>query len=126
MLPEHFYFTGVGWFGYVFYVPLALGLIGLLYAFVLRRITVKIIRWPVMVILVIALLTAPLWQALSISYQAERLCKEQGGLHVYRTVEADGFLGGVASSIGLNMDFHMLRMWGWAGSIIDKPCSMGK
>ena len=94
MLPEHFYFTGAGWFGYVFYVPFALGLVGLLYAFVLRKIPIRIIRWPVLVILVITLLTAPLWQALSISYQAEKLCKEQGGLHVYRTVEADGFLGG--------------------------------
>ena len=94
MLPEHFYFTGAGWLGYVFYVPLALGLVGLLYAFVVRKIPIKIIRWPVLVILVIASLTAPLWQALSISYQAEKLCKEQGGLHVYRTVEADGFLGG--------------------------------
>ena len=95
MLPEHFYFTGAGWFGYVFYVPLALGLVGLLYAFVVRKIRAKLIRWPVLVILVTALITAPLWQALSISYQAEKLCKEQGGMHVYKIVETEGFIGGL-------------------------------
>ena len=93
MLPEHFYFTGAGWFGYVFYVPLALGLLVLLYAFVVRKIRAKLIRWPVLAILVIILLTAPLWQALSISYQAKSLCKYQGGLHIYKIAHTDGLLG---------------------------------
>ena len=31
---------------------------------------------------------------MAISYKAEKLCKEQGGLHIYKTVETDGFFGG--------------------------------
>ena len=96
MLPEHFYFTGAGWLGYFIYVPVALLVTGLIYQLLLRRISLLVIRWPVMIIVSIVLITWPLWGALAISYQAEKLCKEQGGLHVYKTVETDGFLGGVS------------------------------
>ena len=112
MLPEHFYFTGAGWLGYVFYVPLALGLVGLLYAFVVRKIPIKIIRWPVLVILVIVSLTAPLWQALSISYQAEKLCKEQGGLHVYKTAETDSLLGPASTKRWIDYGFSYIERSG--------------
>ncbi|RLJ69173.1 hypothetical protein [Sulfurisoma sediminicola] len=37
--------------------------------------------------------TVPLWDVYAIGVEAKRLCKEQAGLKVYRTVEADGFLG---------------------------------
>ena len=93
MLPEHFYFTGAGWLGYFIYVPVALLVTGLIYQLLLRRISLLVIRWPVMIIVSIVLITWPLWGALAISYQAEKLCKEQGGLHVYKRVETDGFIG---------------------------------
>ena len=94
MLPEHFYFTGAGWLGYFIYMPIALLVIGLIYRLLLRRISLLVIRCPVMIVTSIVLITWPLWGALAISYQAEKLCKEQGGLHVYKTAETDGFLGG--------------------------------
>ena len=93
MLPEHFYFTGAGWLGYFIYVPIALLVTGLIYRLLLRRISLLVIRWPIMIITSMALITWPLWGALAISYQAENLCKEQGGLHVYKTVNTYGFLG---------------------------------
>ena len=95
MLPEHFYLTGAGWLGYFIYVPIALFILGLLYWLLLRRIPIIVIRLIILVVLSIPLLIFPLWEALSISYEAEKLCKEQGGLHVYKTVETDGFIGGV-------------------------------
>ena len=94
MFPEHFYFTGAGWLGYFVYIPIALFILGLLYWLLLRRIPKIAIRLILLIILSVPLLTFPLWEALSISYEAEKLCKEQGGLHIYKTVETDGFLGG--------------------------------
>lgn len=32
---------------------------------------------------------------LFISYKANKICKEQGGMHIYKTAEAEGFIGGV-------------------------------
>ena len=94
MLPETFYLTGAGWLGYFIYVPIALAIIGLLYWLLLRRIPVIVLRIVSLFIISVPLLTFPLWEALSISYEAEKLCKEKGGLHVYKTVEAEGLLGG--------------------------------
>jgi len=94
MLPEHFYFTGTGWLGYIVYIPIGLALLTGLYLLLLRRITSIALRFISLVVLSVILLTWPLWGALALSYEAESLCNEQGGLHVYKTVEADGFLGG--------------------------------
>ena len=94
MFPENIYLTGAGWLGYFIYVPIALAVIGLLYWLLLRRIPIIVIRIVSLFIISAPLLTFPLWEALSISYEAERLCKEQGGLHVYKVVEPDGLLGG--------------------------------
>jgi len=33
------------------------------------------------------------WDVYQISVEAERLCRDEAGLHVYKTVEAEGFLG---------------------------------
>ena len=93
MFPENIYLTGAGWLGYFIYVPIALAVIGLLYWLLLRRIPIIVIRIVSLFIISAPLLTFPLWEALSISYEAEKLCKEQGGLHVYRTVETEGFVG---------------------------------
>lgn len=60
MLPEHFYFTGAGWLGYFLYVPVALLMTGLIYWFLLRKISQAIIRWSVMVVLSLVLFTWPL------------------------------------------------------------------
>ena len=68
MLPEHFYFTGAGWLGYFFYVPVALFICGLIYWLLLRRISHAIIRWSFTLVLSVALVTLPLWEALAISY----------------------------------------------------------
>ena len=94
MIPETFYLTGAGWLGYFVYVPIALAVIAFLYWLLLRRIPIIAVQIISLIMVSIPLLTFPLWEALSISYEAEKLCKEQGGLHVYKTVETDGFIGG--------------------------------
>jgi len=93
MLPEHFYFTSAGWLGYILYMPFGLLAAWIVYRYALRRIPLSPVRWLITPIVSVSLLTLPLWEALAISHEAERLCKEQGGLHVYKTVETDGFLG---------------------------------
>jgi hypothetical protein len=88
MLPEHFYMTGLGKIAYVaLYLPLVLGLLWLL-LWKLRSV------WPLWIILAIVLLTMPFWDVYLIGRDADRLCREQSGLHVYKTVEADSFRGG--------------------------------
>jgi len=91
MLPEHFYMTDLGKMAYVvLYLPLVLGLLWFFYRKIFRKAR---LAWLAMVVLAFPLLTLPFWDVYMISRDAERLCKEQGGLHVYKTVEAEGFLG---------------------------------
>ncbi len=97
MWPEHFYFSGAGWLGYFFYFPAALLISALTFWIGFRRISKLPVRWGATVVFSLILITLPLWEALLISFQAERLCKERGGLHVYKTVEVDGFLQGGGS-----------------------------
>ena len=112
MLPEHFYFTGAGWLGYFIYVPVALLMTGLIYWFLLRKISQLIIRWSVMIVLSLALFTWPLWGALAISYKAEKLCKEQGGLHVYKVVETDSLLGPASTKRWVEYGFSYIERSG--------------
>jgi hypothetical protein len=88
MIPEHFYITELGQAAYVVvYLPLVFGVLWLLYK------KVKL-AWPPIVVLALVLLALPFWDVYMIGRYAERLCREQGGLRVYRTVEVEGFLGG--------------------------------
>lgn len=57
-------------------------------------------RW--LIALPIAFVTVS-WDVWLISREANRLCREQGGLHVYKTVEVEGFIG--ASSIQYWKDY---------------------
>jgi hypothetical protein len=112
MLPEHFYFTGVGWLGYMLYVPVALLITGLVYWLFLRRVRWMILRLGVLLMLSLTLTTLPLWEAAAISFEAEALCANQGGLHVYKTVEAEGFLGGGSIEYGSKYGFSYLEVGG--------------
>lgn len=94
MLPEHFYFSGAGWLGYIAYAPAAAMLLPLFNQLFLRRISNVRSRKFWLVLLAVPLVTWPLLAVLMLSYEAKGVCREQGGLHVYRTVEADGILGG--------------------------------
>lgn len=53
------------------------------------------------------------WDVAAISYKVNKLCKEQGGMHIYRTAEAEGFLGDVSieywSKHGFNFVEYQLR-----------------
>lgn len=43
--------------------------------------------------LLVAVVVGTNWDVFVTGQQAKRLCEEQGGLHVYKTVKAEGFLG---------------------------------
>lgn len=92
---EHIYITGVGIVGYVvFCVPLALIATWLIYRHGLRRLAQPTLQRAGMFVTASVLLSLPLWDVIAISHEAGKLCKAQAGLKVYRTVEAEGFLGG--------------------------------
>lgn len=91
---EHFYLTGIGIAGYVtFCVPLAMFLTWLIHRYGLRRFASFGLRSVVTFLIASLLLSLPLWDVFVISLEADKLCREQAGLKVYRTVEAEGFLG---------------------------------
>lgn len=89
MIPEHFYMTDLGKIAYLaLYLPLVLGLFWWLY----RKFKSA---WAVWMTLALVVLTLPFWDVYMIGRDAERLCKEQGGLHVYKAVEVEGFRGSI-------------------------------
>lgn len=89
MLPDHFYMAGIGVY-LILYLPAVLVFLWSLWR------QIKHLLWPVVVPLGLVLASLPFWDVYMISLDASRLCKDQGGLHVYKTVETDGFLGGSA------------------------------
>lgn len=95
MWPDHFYMTGLGQIAYaMLYLPASLGASILLYLLLLKRISNLWLRWGITLPLAFLIATAPLLQVYSISMEAKQLCRAQGGLHVYKAVKAEGFLGG--------------------------------
>jgi hypothetical protein len=76
--------SNLGKIAYVaLYLPLMLLLLWLIY----RKLKST---WPFLVLLSLVLVTLPFWDVYMIARDADRLCREQGGLHVYKTVEAEG------------------------------------
>jgi hypothetical protein len=65
-----------------------------------------------LLLLSLTLITLPLWEAAVISFRANRLCSKQGGLHVYKTVEAEGFLGGSSIKYWSKYGFSYLEVGG--------------
>lgn len=88
MIPEHLYITELGILAYGFvYLPVVIIVFLLLW----KKLRLP---WIVLAPIIATILTLPFWDVYMIGRDADRLCNEQGGLHVYKTVEADGFLGG--------------------------------
>ncbi|WP_020677438.1 hypothetical protein [Geopsychrobacter electrodiphilus] len=106
MLPEHMYMTDLGKMAYVaLYLPLVLGLFWWLY----RKIKSAL---PFLVLVALVLLTLPFWDVYMIGRDAERLCREEGGLHVYKTVEAEGFLGDSSIEVWSKFGFQYVESGG--------------
>ena len=85
MIPEHFYMTDLGKIVYVIlYLPAVLVFLWSLWR------QIKRLLWPVVVPLGLVLVTLPFWDVYMIGRDADRLCSEQAGLHVYKTVKTEG------------------------------------
>lgn len=88
---DHFYVTGVGVFGYLFlYAPLAYFVIRFVYRFMLKRFVGRWVGGGIAISALAAVLVAPVWDTYQIGQETKRLCTEKAGLHVYKTVVADG------------------------------------
>ncbi|TAJ95664.1 MAG: hypothetical protein EPO31_01280 [Gammaproteobacteria bacterium] len=64
----------------------------LLYVLALKRFRLGVKIAGIVALWTLAIFVA-YWDVYQISKEARRLCKEEAGLHVYKTVEAEGFLG---------------------------------
>ena len=92
----------IGWPWYTFGYPLVIGVLIFLpvVLFVLRFIGRHVpgtslllkpwFRWPLALTVVFAIVCGDVVQ---IGREANKVCREQGGLHIYKTVEAEGFYG---------------------------------
>ena len=89
------YMTSLGVFLYKYvYLPLMAVLLALLYRLLLRRVRPTAMKWSLLAMLATTLALLPWWDVYRTGSQVTELCRNEGGLHVYRTVEANGFYGG--------------------------------
>ena len=90
------YFSDMLPIGYfIIYLPFVLFVIWLVYKLILKRISIASIRLTSTILFSLILLGLPWLDVYRISHEAGSVCKEQGGLHIFKTVEADGFIGGL-------------------------------
>lgn len=95
MWPEYFYMSGLGKAAYVvLYLPAVLVISLVMYRLLIRHIQNGWLRWGSLSALALSIAAAPLLNVYTLSMEAQQLCRTQAGLHVYRVVEAEGFLGG--------------------------------
>ncbi len=83
-------------FGILFTVPFALWFVGAMIRVFMRALEGKPVKWfgpAISAGCIFAMLVAVFWDVYQIGQEATRLCNEKAGLHVYRTVEAESFLG---------------------------------
>jgi len=92
---DHFYVTGVGSLGYLFiYAPLSFFIVRWFYRKIAGRVVDSRRAGIISITLMVLILGAPIWDINQIGQETKRLCEEKAGLRVYKTVEADGFIGG--------------------------------
>ena len=102
MLPDQFYMSGLG---IIIYLILYLAPLTVFFWSLWRNTKLPLIG---IVPIGLVLITLPLWDVYMTSLDASRLCKEQGGLHVYKTVEADG-IASYGSEYWLNYGFSYVE-----------------
>ena len=127
---EHLYLTSLGMFAYVvIYVPLTLLVSWAADKYLLRKFAPKQARRWITGVLMLALVTAPLWDVYYIGLQAKQVCRTYGGLHVYKKGVAEGFIHGDISfwskrgfkyTEGVGMGDKKLRFSVRDGKVVEK------
>ena len=79
------------------------------YWLILKRFKLTIKITGILMLWVVAIFIA-YWDVYRIAKEAERLCREEAGLHVYKTVEAEGFLGASSIDYWSEYGFRYLEM----------------
>lgn len=105
MIPDHFYMTNLG---IIVYAALFLPTV-LVFLWSLWRQTK--LPWKLTAPLGLVLITLPFWDVYMIGRDADRLCKSEAGLHVYKTVEAVG-VAGYGAEYWLNYGFKYVEHMG--------------
>ena len=123
ILGTDYYVATLGLLVYqIIYLPVALVLVVLLYVLLLRHIRWRWLKWGMLPFLYAGLAALPYWDTYQIGQQAKVLCEEQAGLYVYRTVEADGFIGYTSIKKWSQYGFKYVEGYGFHVTMVDgKP-----
>lgn len=93
----------------LFLVFVAIVLTPIIYRLILKRFKLVVKITGIFSLWVIAIFIA-YWDVYQIAKEAERLCREEAGLHVYKTVEAEGFLGSSSIEYWSKYGFKYVEM----------------
>jgi hypothetical protein len=127
MIPDQLYFTWLGWTAYlVIYLPLTLVVCALIYSKLAPTWKSSRARTAMLVSVALVVATVPLWDVFVLSFEAQRLCREQAGLKVYRTVEAEGFLGDSGIEIWSKYGYRYVESGGTLGRKFRDTMKHGK
>ncbi len=89
-----YYFSGQGQMAYLFvYLPLVLVVVKLVKRLVIPAIPNARLKRALPAAIAVVLLSIPFIDVYQIGQLSSRLCKAEGDMRVYRTVEAEGFYG---------------------------------
>lgn len=90
LIPDSFFISGFAlFFLLLVYLPLILWLIIKLWRAISIR---KSVRIGVISLVILIIAAVPLGDVYIGSLKLENLCESEGGMHIYKTVEVDGFL----------------------------------
>ncbi|MFC1542488.1 hypothetical protein ACFL4M_01190 [Pseudomonadota bacterium] len=119
MLPDQFYMSGLG---IIIYLILYLAPLTVFFWSLWRNTKLPLIG---IVPIGLVLATLPLWDVYMTSLDASRLCKEQGGLHVYKTADANSF-GGGGNIVKLSKHGFKYAEAGYRGKLIRRMVVEGE
>lgn len=113
MWPERMYMSGLGVLVYWFvYLPLSLIIVFTVDRLILKRVRNGWLHWGFTLSLALLVAIAPWAEVYHISREAQHLCHSQAGLHVYRVVEAEGFLGDSSIEVWSRLGFKYVESGG--------------
>lgn len=90
-----FYYSDMLPVGYfIIYLPFVFFIVWIFYKLLLKHIPQNAVRYSSTAVMLLILSGVPWLSVYQLSSEAKIICDQQGGLHIYKTVEVDGFRDG--------------------------------
>jgi len=120
LLGTTVYMSRLGLLGYKYlYLPAVLIVVLLVYWLALRQLPRRWLRWGLAVLLAAGLAILPWWDVYQTGKQVTGWCRKEGGLHVYKTVEAEGFEGSTSIEYWSKYGFRYVDGYGKRFMLVD-------